>query len=93
MTSTLENVGQRHGVWGEDVAACYLRRHGFAISDRRTPVTDRAELPPICLLSLETPRCWHWSLFCGGTFYDPEHGVMQDFPDSARRYYWEIKAP
>lgn len=71
----------------------YLLRHGFSVSDQRTAVTDRGELPPVCLLSLETPRCWHWSLFCGGTFYDPEHGVMQDFPDSARRYYWEINAP
>ena len=24
-------------------------------------------------------------------FYDPEHGVMEDFPESARKYYWEIR--
>ena len=25
---------------------------------------DKSELPELCFLSLETPRCWHWSLYC-----------------------------
>ena len=41
MTSTLENVSQRHGVWGEDVAACYLRRHGFEIVDRNSRPSEK----------------------------------------------------
>ena len=69
----------------------YLRSHGAWVSDERVQVQDRSELPPLCMLSLETPRCWHWSLYCEGVFYDPEHGVMEDFPESARRYYWEIR--
>ena len=69
----------------------FLRGHGLRISDERIPVTDREELPALCLLSLETPRCWHWSLYCEGLFYDPEHGVLNDFPDSNRKYYWEVK--
>ena len=67
-----------------------FRKNGVTISDTRISVRDKSELPPLCLLSLETPRCWHWSLFCEGTFYDPEHGVMDDFPESNRRYYWEL---
>ncbi|ADU21171.1 hypothetical protein [Ruminococcus albus] len=69
----------------------YLRAHGAWVSDVRVQVTEKSSLPPVCMLSLETPRCWHWSLYCDGTFYDPEHGVLDDFPDSARRYYWEIR--
>ena len=69
----------------------FLRRHGFRISDERIPVRDRKELPPLCLLSLETPRCWHWSLYCEGLFYDPEHGILEDFPESNRRYFWKIE--
>lgn len=69
----------------------YLRSHGARVSDERIQVTEKSQLPPLCMLSLETPRCWHWSLYCEGTFYDPEHGVMDDFPASARRYYWQIK--
>ena len=69
----------------------YLRGHGAWVSDKRVQVYDKSELPELCMLSLETPRCWHWSLYHSGTFYDPEHGVMDDFPISARRYYWEIK--
>ncbi len=61
-------------------------------SNERKAVEKAAELPDICILSLETPRCWHWSLYYKGTFYDPEHGIMDDFPTSARRYYWEIFA-
>lgn len=56
----------------------------------RIEVKNASGLPEICILSLETPRCWHWSLYFRGTFYDPEHGVLSDFPTSNRRYYWEI---
>ncbi|MCQ2465684.1 MAG: hypothetical protein MJ095_08885 [Oscillospiraceae bacterium] len=63
---------------------------GLFISPHRIEVSTRNELPPLCMLSLETPRCWHWSLYSDGTFYDPEHGVMDDFPEANRKYYWEI---
>lgn len=56
----------------------------------RIEVKELSQLPEICILSLETPRCWHWSLYFKGKFYDPEHGVLDDFPTSNRRYYWEI---
>ena len=68
----------------------YLRSHGREVSDERIQVSDKSELPSLCILSLETPRCWHWSLYCEGTFYDPEHGVMEDFPEAKRKYYWKI---
>lgn len=63
---------------------------GISYNPQRIAVEKREQLPEICILSLETPRCWHWSLYYKGTFYDPEHGVMEDFPESTRRYYWEI---
>ncbi len=69
----------------------FLRGHGFRIADDRVPVREKGELPALCLLSLETPRCWHWSLYGGGLFYDPEHGILDDFPESNRRYFWEIE--
>lgn len=49
-----------------------------------------SDLPDIALLSLETPKCWHWSLFFNGIFYDPEYGELKSFPPSYRRFYWEI---
>lgn len=67
-----------------------FRSKGVKVSDKRVEVKDRSELPKLCMLSLETPRCWHWSLYCEGFFYDPEHGVSDDFPVSARKYYWEL---
>ena len=57
----------------------------------RIQVTKKEDLPPICILSLETPHCWHWSLYFKGEFLDPEYGVLNEFPPSKRRYYWEIK--
>ena len=68
-----------------------FRENGVTISDERKQVNDKSELPQLCLLSLETPRCWHWSLYGGGKFYDPEHGVLDDFPVCERKYYWELK--
>ena len=69
----------------------FLRSHGVWVAEERIQVMRKEELPAFCLLSLETPRCWHWSLYCEGEFYDPEHGIMKDFPESVRKYYWEIK--
>lgn len=63
---------------------------GMHCADQRKEVNNKSELPEMCILSLETPRCWHWSLYAYGKFYDPEHGVMDDFPLSNRKYYWEI---
>ena len=68
----------------------YLSAHSLTLADKRREAADKAELPRYCLLSLETPRCWHLSLYAEGVFYDPEHGVMQDFPVCKRKYYWEI---
>ena len=68
-----------------------LREHGAFISDERIQVNNKEQLPPLCMLSLETSRCWHWSLYCEGTFYDPEHGILSDFPQSSRKYFWEIR--
>lgn len=59
-------------------------------NSERKEAFSKADLPECCILSLETPRCWHWSLYFKGTFYDPEHGVMKDFPQTERKYYWEI---
>lgn len=67
-----------------------LDAHGIEYETERKEVSGKAELPKICILSLETPRCWHWSLYKDGIFYDPEHGVLDDFPQSARKYYWRI---
>ncbi|MBQ9531796.1 MAG: hypothetical protein IJR70_06955 [Eubacterium sp.] len=68
----------------------FLRSKGIQISDERKQTENKSELPKVCLLSLETPRCWHWSLYYNGTFFDPEHGIMNDFPESKRKYYWKI---
>ena len=67
-----------------------FEHYGYAMGSKRIAVKTKEELPPMCVLSLETPRCWHWSLYHEGTFYDPEHGVMDDFPQSGRRYYWTL---
>jgi len=67
-----------------------LAKHGVKLSDERKQAFKKEELSEIALLSLETPRCWHWSLYANGIFYDPEHGVMEDFPESGRKYYWKV---
>ena len=67
-----------------------LEKYGFKLSPERKQAAEKTDLPSIALLSLETPRCWHWSLYAEGVFYDPEHGVMLDFPECKRRYFWEV---
>lgn len=67
-----------------------LAESGIRFDPQRREAQCREELPRCCLLSLETPRCWHWSLYAQGVFYDPEHGVLDDFPESKRKYFWEI---
>ncbi len=62
----------------------------ITIDETRCEVTEKAQLPQIAILSLETPKCWHWSLYYKGKFLDPEYGILTDFPPSNRRYYWKI---
>ncbi len=64
---------------------------GISFDEKRKPVFSKDELPEIAILSLETPKCWHWSLYFGGIFYDPEYGMLANFPPSNRRYYWRIQ--
>ena len=68
-----------------------LEYYGIDFSKERISVKSKEELPKVCILSLQTPKCWHWSLYFEGKFLDPEYGVLEDFPPSDRRYYWEIK--
>ena len=67
-----------------------LRVLGISFNEQRVEITNKKELPRVAVLSLETPKCWHWSLYFDGVFYDPEYGVLDDFPPSTRRYFWEI---
>lgn len=67
-----------------------LNKYGITLSNQRFFANKKSDLPKIALLSLETPRCWHWSLYFDGTFYDPEHGILNDFPVCNRKFYWEI---
>ena len=67
-----------------------LKSFGLELSERKQAETIK-DLPKVAVLSLETPRCWHWSLFYNGKVYDPEHGVLDDFPESDRKYYFEVK--
>lgn len=68
-----------------------LEKEKIAFSRERRQAQTKSDLPEICVLSLETPRCWHWSLYYKGKFLDPEHGVLDDFPVCDRKYFWEIK--
>lgn len=67
-----------------------LGEYGIGFLSERTAVTKKEELPDVALLSLETPRCWHWSLYFKGRFLDPEHGELEDFPEANRKYYWKL---
>ena len=67
-----------------------LNALNISFKNNRVEINDKKDLPRVAILSLETPKCWHWSLFFDGVFYDPEYGVLDDFPPSNRRYFWEI---
>ncbi len=68
-----------------------LNTLGITVLGERKQANAKNDLPNVALLSLETPKCWHWSLFANGKFYDPEHGILDDFPKSERKYFWELK--
>ncbi len=68
-----------------------LDHYKIKYDKQRKEVNTKSQLPKIAILSLETPRCWHWSLYFDGVFYDPEHGILNDFPETNRKYFWEIK--
>lgn len=67
-----------------------LEKNGFEIPEQKKSFKDKSELPKLAMLSLETPRCWHWSLAYDGIFYDPEHGISEFLTECNRRYFWKI---
>ena len=69
----------------------FSKTQGVKVSSEKIAVKNKSELPNVCVLSLETPRCWHWSLYFKGVFYDPEFGILDDFPQSRRRYYFKVE--
>lgn len=89
VTEIIELVNTDRETTLADMKRC-LAGCGIGFDSRRRQISSREELPPVCVLSLETPRCWHWSLYFKGTFFDPEYGILKDFPPSARRYCFEI---
>ncbi len=85
----IEIVGTENETTLKQMFFC-LKTLGISYKTERIEVKEKTKLPKICILSLETPKCWHWSLYFDGVFYDPEYGILSDFPPSNRRYYWEI---
>ena len=86
----MKEVGTERETNLADMRNC-LQSHGIEMGTSRIAVMSKNELPKVAVLSLETPKCWHWSLYANGVFYDPEYGILSDFPPSARRYYWEVR--
>lgn len=86
----INQVGTSKETKLKDMFSC-LEYYGIKYNAQRVAVQEKKELPETCILSLETPKCWHWSLYVKGIFYDPEYGVLEDFPPSNRRYYFEIE--
>ena len=68
----------------------FLKNHSIKLAEERKQAFSISDLPPLAMLSLETPKCWHWSLYFKGKVYDPEYGALTDFPVCDRKYYWEI---
>lgn len=67
-----------------------LSQLDISFDETRCEVIQKEDLPDVAILSLETPKCWHWSLYFKGQFLDPEYGILDDFPPSNRRYYWKV---
>ena len=86
----IELVGTDRETTLKDMKSALLN-FGLQLSPERRQAESILDLPKTALLSLETPKCWHWSLYACGRVYDPEYGVLDDFPKSNRKYFWEIK--
>jgi RimJ/RimL family protein N-acetyltransferase len=64
----------------------YGIKHG-----KRQKCNEDAVLPEISILSLKLPGYGHWSLYYKGKIYDPEFGVLENFPPNSKlNHYWEI---
>jgi len=48
-------------------------------------------LPELCMIVFTLPKYRHWSLYYKGVFYDPEFGVINEYPPNALlSNVWEI---
>ena len=64
---------------------------GVKVFAERREFKTKEDLSEYAFLSLETPKCWHWSLYVKGRFYDPVYGEISETPPSNRKYFWQLK--
>lgn len=68
----------------------FLENHGFKLSSERMQADTKADLPEVALLSLETPRCWHWSLHAEVFFTPPSMESWRIFPNAKGNIFGKL---
>lgn len=68
-----------------------LDYYGIRQAKTMTKADDTAVLPKVCILKVLLPGYGYWNLYCDGTYYDPEFGVMEElYPKARIQSYLEI---
>ncbi len=68
-----------------------LNHYGIRQAKTMTKADNTSALPKVCILKALLPKYGHWILYCDGTYYDPEFGVMKELYSKARiQSYLEI---
>jgi len=68
-----------------------LNYYGIRYAPINYAPDPNASLPELCMIVFTLPEYRHWSLYYKGVFYDPEFGVINEYPPNAvLSNVWEI---
>jgi RimJ/RimL family protein N-acetyltransferase len=68
-----------------------LNYYGIRYAPINYSPDPNASLPELCMIVFELPEYRHWSLYYKGVFYDPEFGIIYEYPPNALLInVWEI---
>ena len=74
LDTTPETICERLGNYRETTLKemrLVLSENGISMGNERKQAFNISDLPECAIISLETPRCWHWSLFTAEFFTIP----------------------
>ena len=86
----IEVIGTDKGTKKEDLKKA-LRYYGISYAPKSTKYDSNTPLPELCIIRMKLPKYGHWGIYYKGVYYDPEFGVLNNCPSTAKIFQvWEI---
>lgn len=83
-------IGEREGITKQDLKKV-LDYYGIRYATNSSKYDPKVPLPNLCIIRMLMTGYMHWEVYFDGVYYDPEFGILKEFPQNSKTYQvWEI---